>query len=179
MSAQRSLSLWEIKSEYQSLVSQLYDYETGEINVEVDAQLSALSGSAETKCIALSQWITNLEAEKKQIEYMKDQVLLREAAYNREISKRLNYLEDNMKSMGLKEIKCPYFTLRIKANPYSTEITDQSALPERFIKRTEKVVVTESPDKNAIKEEVLKTGAQIPGANVYQKTKLEISITKL
>lgn len=174
MSAQRNISLWQIKTEYQSLLSQLYDHETGEVNMEVDAQISALSDSAENKCIAIASWIKNMESEKKQIEYMKEEILRREAAYEKEIDKRLEYLKSNMEGCKITEIKCPYFTLRIKKNPYSTDILDQKLVPQKFIRKTEKVVVNESADKNAIKEEVLKTGVQVPGASVHQKTKLQI-----
>jgi hypothetical protein len=39
--------------------------------------------------------------------------------------------------------------------------------------------MTESVDKTAIKEEVLRTGIQIPGAKVQQKVKLEILVDKI
>ncbi len=179
MSAQREVSLWQIKSEYQNLLSNLYDSETGEVNMDVDAQISALSDSAENKCIAIASWIKNMESDKKQIEYMKEEILKREAAYNKEIDKRLDYLKGNMEGLGITEVKCAYFTLRIKKNPYSTDVTDASQLPERFIKTREIVKTEKSPDKNAIKEEVLKTGVQVPGAYVQQKTKLEILTDKI
>lgn len=174
MSAQRSLSLYHIGNELQNLLSNLYDQETGEVNMEVDAQISALSTSAKDKCISIASWIKGLESDKKQIEFMKDEILKREAAYNKEIDKRLDYLKRNMESCNMTEIQCPYFTLRIKKNPYSTEVVDASQIPERFIRTREIVKVEKSPDKNAIKEEVLKTGVQVPGASVQQKTKLQI-----
>lgn len=178
MSIQRN-SLWQIKTEYQSLLSQLYNHETGEVDIEVDKQLSALSDSAENKCIAVASWIKNMEADKKQIEYMKEEILKREAAYQKEIDKRSQYLQYNMEALGISEVKCPYFTLRIKKNPYSTEIFDESQIPEQYM-RTREIVKTETkPDKNAIKEEVLRTGAQVPGASVQQKTKLEILTDKI
>lgn len=173
------LSLYHLGSEYQNLLPRLYDHETGEIDAEVEAQLNALSLTTEKKCLAVASWIQGMEAEKKEIEHLKQQILRREAAYEKEINKAHTYLYDNMKRCGIKEVKSPYFTIKIKTNPYSTEILDQSLVPKQFIKTTTKTVTTESVDKNALKEEVLKTGMQIPGALVQQKTKLEISIDKL
>jgi hypothetical protein len=69
--------------------------------------------------------------------------------------------------------------LKIKNNPYSTNIVDENKIPERFM-RTRIIEKKEiKPDKNAIKEEVLKTGIQIEGAIVEQKTKLEILTDKI
>lgn len=174
-----SLSLYKMASDYESLMCNLYDYETGEINMEVDAQLNALSDTVENKCIAISKWINKLESEKKQIEFMEEQIIQRKAAYNKEIQARTIYLENNMKRLGIDKIQCPFFTLKIKTNPYSTEITDATLLPSKFIRKTEKIVVSESPDKNAIKEEFIKTGVPIPGAVVQRNTKLEILINKI
>jgi hypothetical protein len=179
MSNSQSLSLYHLGKEYQSLLSQLYDPETGEVNEQIDAELTALSPTIDNKCIAVASWIESMRSEKASIEFMKQQILKREAAYDKEINKALTYLDNNMKKFGIKEIKCPYFTIKIKTNPYSTDIEDESQIPERFM-RTRVIEKTEiKPDKNAIKEEVLKTGVQIPGALVQQKTKLEILTDKI
>jgi len=179
MSVQRKTSLWEMKNEYQMLMSQLYDPETGEVNQEVDAQITALSGNAENKCISVASWIKHIQSEKKQIEFMKEEILKREKAYEKEIEKNMGYLKRNMDDFGISEIKCPYFTLRIKTNPYSTDVFDESQVPKKFMRSREIVKIETKPDKNAIKEEVLKTGVQIPGASVQQIRKLEILTDKL
>ena len=179
MNTNQNLSLWQIKSEYQNLLSNLYDYETGEVNMDVDAQLSAITTSAEEKCIAVASWIKNMESEKKQIEFMKEEIIRREAAFDKEIGKRTDYLKSNMEQLGITEVKCAYFTLRIKKNPYSTDITDEQQIPKEYMVTKEVVKKETKPDKNKIKEEVLKTGVQIPGTQVLQKTKLEILTDKI
>lgn len=179
MTTQRKPSFWEIKNEYQGLLSQLYDHETGEVNQEVDAQLSALSTTAEDKCIAIASWIKQMESEKKQIEYMHQEIMEREAAYDKAIARNLDYLKRNMEDCGISEVKCKYFTLRIKKNPYATDVYDESQVPEQFMRKREIVKLEIKADKNAIKEEVLRTGVQVPGASVQQKTKLEILTDKL
>jgi hypothetical protein len=179
MNTSQHLSLWQIGTEYQNLFARLYDQETGEINEMVEGELNALAPSAEKKCIAIASWIKNLEADKAQIEYMKEEILKREAAYQKKIDEWTNYLDSNMKRCKIKEIACPYFTIRIKTNPYSTDIEDETLIPEQFMKTREIVKVETKPDKNAIKEEVLRTGIQVPGALVHQKTKLQILTDKV
>lgn len=179
MTVQRKSSLWEIKSEYMKLVSSLYNQETGEVDEQVDKQLTELAGNAENKCIAIMSWVKSLESEKKQIEFMKQEILDREQAYNNEITRQLKYIERNMLDMGIKEIASPYFKLQIVTDPYSTDVHDESQLPEKFM-RTKEIVKTErKPDKIAIKAEVLKTGVQVPGATVAQKKKLKIVMDKI
>ena len=175
----QSISLYHLGSEYQTLLPQLYDHETGEVNMDIDAQLNALAQTTEKKCIAVASWIESMKSEKKQIEFMKEQILKRESAYDKEINKATDYLDSNMKRCGIKEVKSPYFTIRIKNNPYSTDVFDESLLPERFMKTREIIKTETKPDKNMIKEEVLKTGEQVPGALVQQKTKLEIIVDKI
>jgi hypothetical protein len=178
MAIQR-MSFWEIGNEYSKLLSQLYDPETGEVNMEVDAQLSALSAAKEDKCIAITSWIKKLEAEKKEIEFMKQEVMEREKAYEDAINKNLEYLKRNMEHHGISEVKCKYFTIRIKKNRHSTDVVDESQIPERFMRKKEIVKLEIKADKEAIKEEVLRTGVQVPGAYVHQKTKLEILTDKI
>lgn len=174
-----NLSLYQLGNEYQNLLSQLYDAETGEVNQEVDEALSALSATTEQKCIAITSWIKKLESDKREIEFMKEEILKREAAFNKEINRWQDYLKTNMERCQITEVKCPYFTLKIKKNPYSTDIFDEAQIPERFMREREIVKVERKPDKNAIKEEVLQTGIQIPGAIVQQNTKLQILTDKI
>jgi hypothetical protein len=174
-----NLNLWQIKKEYSSLLSNLYDHETGEINHEVDAQLSSLADSAENKCIAIQKWILNLESEKKQIEFMEEQIAKRKKCYENEIKKRSDYLESNMKSLGIDEIKCPFFTLKIKKNPLSTDIVNEEIIPDKFMIEREIIKKEIKPDKNAIKEEFVKTGIQVPGAIVSQKSFLKLFVNQL
>ena len=120
-----------------------------------------------------------MESDKREIDFLKEQIAARETAYIKEINRLQDYLKINMERCKIKEINCPYFTIKLKINPPSTDILDESQIPEQYM-RTREIVKTEiKPDKNAIKEEVLKTGVQIPGAFVTQKTQVKISIDKL
>jgi hypothetical protein len=175
MNSNQNLSLWQLGNKHQELFSQLYDPETGEVNMEIQAQIDALEPSSEKKCIAIQHWIEKLESEDRELDALMQRVKERKAVYAKEIERMNNYLFNGMKRAGIKEIKCPYFKLRIKTNPFSTDILEPLLIPDKYIRRTEKVVVSETPDKNAIKEEVLRTGIQVPGAYVHQKEKLEIS----
>jgi hypothetical protein len=166
-------------TEHRELLGQLFDHETGEINEFVQNKIDALEPNIEKKCIAIGQWIKLKEKEKREIEWMKEQILSREEAYDKEINRLHGYLKYHMENMGIKKISSPYFCLEIKTNPYSTDILDMDKIPNKFMATKEIVKVEIKPDKNAIKEEVIKTGQQVEGAYVSQKTKLVISTDKI
>jgi hypothetical protein len=174
-----NLSLYHLTNEHQRLLSQLYDYETGEVDLEVEAQLSALSDTTEKKCIAIASYMKSIEADKAQLDHFKKELAEREDAYDKKLIQLHDYLKSNMERQKMTEVSCPYFTIKIKKNPMSTDILNEKDIPAHFIKTREIVKVESKPDKNAIKEEVLRTGLQIPGAYVHQKTKLEIITDRL
>jgi hypothetical protein len=179
VNTEKPISLYHLVSEYQDLFRELYDPETGEINELVQAKIDAKEPDVQKKCIAVGQWIKSIEKEKREIEYMKEQILARESAYEKEINKWQYYLKMNMERFGVTKVSSPFFTLEIKKNPYSTDILDATKIPNKFMATKEIVKVEIKPDKNAIKEEVLKTGEQVEGAYVGQKTRLVISVDKI
>jgi Gp157 protein len=174
-----SLSLYHLSKQYQALFAELYNHETGEVNEEIEVKVNELLPAIETKCINVANWIRKLEAEKREVEFLEQEIQKRKAAYTEEINHWQEYLKKEMQFNKLTFINCPYFTLKVKTNPYSTDIVDEFQIPAKFMKVKEIKRIETKPDKEAIKEEVLRTGIQVPGAHVAQKTKLEISINKL
>lgn len=179
MSLDKELSLYHLGAKFQELLSQLSDPETGEVNVEKEAELNALFPSVEKKCIGVVQWIKKLEADQRELSFLKRELEQRQAAYDKEISRKEDYLITNMQRCQITEINCPQFTIKLRKNQPSTDIINLDDIPARFLKTKEVVKTETKPDKNAIKEEVLQTGIQVPGASVQQKLRIEISVDKL
>ena len=177
MQSEKNLSLWQLTNEQQNLLNQLVNKETGEVDELIQERLNQLEPNIENKCLSVSKWIRKLESEKGQLDSLLSEVANRKAAYATEVERYMKYLQYNMEKSGIKEISCPFFTVKLKKNPYSTDITDQAAIPEEYIRVKIKKEI--SVNKNLIKEEVLRTGSQVPGAYVSQKNKLEITTSKL
>ena len=74
-----------------------------------------------------------------------------------------------METLQLSEILTDLYTVRIRRNPASVVIDDETAIAPEY-KRT---TVTESVDKKAIAE-ALKAGAPVEGARLSHSTRLEI-----
>ena len=78
------------------------------------------------------------------------------------------YLEDNMKLTGKTKFKSGMFNFSIQKNPASVNIIDENILPKDFL-------IPQPPkvDKTALKD-VLKTGVEVPGAELKQTEGLRI-----
>lgn len=165
------MNLYAIANEYQALLSQTFDPETGEVNEGAMIALDTIKDDIKDKGIAIASYIKNLEAERKAIEEAKKAMAEREARLDRRADYLAEYLKSNMERCGISVISSPYFEVKIKKNPVSVHIFDESALPSEYVR--EKVVTTRSPDKALIKE-ALQAGVELQCATLKQTTRLEI-----
>lgn len=163
------MKLYEIANEYQHILEQSVNEETGEVNENALIKLDEIEVQLHEKGIAVASYIKNIEAERKAIEEAKKSMAAREAKLDKEIDFLTNYLQSNMEKCGITEIKSPYFVVKLKKCPYSTDILNETLIPDEY--RKVKAVVT--IDKVRIKEEML-AGVVIPGAALRQNNRVEI-----
>lgn len=163
------MKLFEIASQYEALLDQTFDPETGEINETALAHFEEIKDEMNNKGIAVASYIKNLEAERKAIEDAKKSMADRETRLERRVSYLTNYLQSNMERCGITEISSPYFVVKLKKCPVSVEVLDEATIPDDY-KRSKTTV---SVDKVKIKEEIL-AGVIIPGASLKQNIKLDI-----
>lgn len=163
------MNLYEISNEYQALLEQTYDPETGELFPQVMDKLEELSATMEDKAIAVASYIKNLEAEREAIEKAKKNMAERESRLDKRADYLTQYLQSNMERCGITEIKSPLFAIRLKKCPVSTDILDETLIPNDY-KKVKEVV---SIDKLKLKEE-LQAGVIVPGAALKKNNRLEI-----
>lgn len=163
------MNLFDISQEYQSILANTFDPETGEVNETSLVKLDEISAKVEEKSIAVASYIKNLDAERKAIDEAKRNMADREKSLERRVEWLTNYLQTNMERCGINEIRSPYFGIRLKKCPISVDIQDENIIPNDY-KKTKEVV---SIDKLKIKEEIL-AGVVIPGATLKQNNRLEI-----
>lgn len=163
------MKLYEIANEYQNILEQSFNEETGEVNENALSKLDEISVQLHEKGIAVASYIKNIDAERKAIEEAKKAMAEREGKLNKEIDYLTQYLQNNMEKCGISEIKSPYFVIKLKKCPYSTDIIDESLIPDEY--RKVKAVV--SIDKVKLKEEML-AGVVVPGVALKQNNRIEI-----
>lgn len=163
------MNLYSIANQYQEILEQTFDQETGEINESAIASLEIMKSNIEDKGIAIASFIKNIDADRKAIEEAKKSMAEREAKLNNRVDYLTKYLQANMERCGINEIKSPYFVIKLKKCPISTEIIDEKLITNNYKKKKEIISI----DKIKIKEELL-AGVVIPGASLRQNNRLEI-----
>jgi len=163
------MKLFEIATQYESILSNTFDQETGVINEDALVKLDELTVTFEDKSIAVASYIKNLDAERKAIEEAKKAMAERESRLDRRVTYLTSYLQSNMERCGITEINCPYFAIKLKKCPVSVDVIDENSIPETYKKS--KMLV--SVDKVKLKEEML-AGVIVQGAALKQNMRLEI-----
>lgn len=163
------MKLYQIANEYEQLLDQTFNDETGEINEVALSQMNELKESVEQKSIALASYIKNIEADRKAIEEAKREMDRREKSLEKKVDYLSQYLQTNMEKCNITEISCAYFKIKLKKCPYSVNVFDEDIISDEY-KRSK--VVT-SVDKLKLKDELL-AGVIIAGAELRQNNRLEI-----
>lgn len=163
------MKLYEIANEYEQIIKGAIDEETGEVDEAALRKLDEIQESAQEKGVAVASCIKNLMAEQEAVKAARVAMESREKRLEKEMERLKDYLKENMERCGIKEISCPYFVVKVKKNPASVDVKDESLLPEEYIKRK----TVSAIDKIKIKEEIM-LGVHVPGAELVQKTSVTI-----
>lgn len=159
--------LYEITNEYQSLMAQIM--EADEISDDMLADLHAVQGDIKEKAVNVAAFLKNLEVEadgiQKAIESMED----RARKVSRKMESLRDYLKHNLEACQMKEVKSPFFDIRIRLNPASVDIKDETAIPDGYWRE----ISTRRVDKTLIARD-LKSNILIPGAELVRHTRLEV-----
>ena len=164
------LKLYEIAGELQRVVDEYNSVETDEELTALEATLGDLSLSFNDKAIGVALHIVSTEATvtaiASEVARLSNLVVRNQkrADWFRE------YLKRNMEATGIEKIDGGKVTLKIKKNPASVIIEDETVIPDEYRKRKEVVTI----DKTAIKESWAK-GIGVAGSKIdNQRTRLEI-----
>ncbi len=163
-----AMRLYEIADQYQFLLSDLYDEETGEISEKTIAKLQELGDSLETKCINITRIFKQIDAEREAIEKERKAMAAREKALKNQVDRLKDYLLSNMERCEIKKIECPQFVISLQKNPLSVEAYDTSLIPEEYKK------ITVTYDLQKIKEDITKNGVVIDGVRLVQSSHIRI-----
>lgn len=162
-----SMRLYEISDQYQFLLKDLYNEETGEVDESVLSRLNELSDTAENKCINVVRIFKEIEMQRVAIAEEKKRMAAREAALKNQVDRLKNYLLVNMERCQIKKIECPQFVISLQKNPVKLDITDEKLIPKDYL------VTKVSIDEAKVKDE-LKNGVIIPGARLVQGNSVRI-----
>lgn len=142
-------------------------------NMDLDPEvmkdtLDSINDAIENKAENIAKLIRNLESDVSAFKEEEDRLKTKRQAAENKVKWLKTYLEDNMKLTGKTKFKSGMFNFAIQKNPASVNITDERIIPEDFL-------IPQPPkvDKNSLKE-LLKSGVEIPGAELKQTESLRI-----
>lgn len=142
-------------------------------NMELDPEvmqdtLDSIEGAIENKAENIAKLIRNLESDVKAYKEEEERLKTKRQATENKVKWLKTYLEDNMKLTGKTKFKSGMFNFSIQKNPASVNILDERIIPKEFL-------IPQLPkiDKTALKD-VLKTGVEVPGAELKQTEGLRI-----
>jgi hypothetical protein len=142
-------------------------------NMDLDPEvmkdtLDSIEDAIENKAENIAKLIRNLESDVSAYKEEEDRLKTKRQATENKVKWLKTYLEDNMKLTGKTKFKSGMFNFSIQKNPASVNIIDENILPKDFL-------IPQPPkvDKTALKD-VLKTGVEVPGAELKQTEGLRI-----
>ena len=161
------MNLFEITAKYQSLMQDIA--ECDELTAEQLQALESVDDSLQEKAKAVGAFIKNMEADYFAIQDAINTMEERARKVNNKIENLKQYLKDNLEKCDIKEIKSPFFDIRIKLNPAAVIVNDEALIPDQYYK--EKIM--RSLDKTLLSQE-LKNNVAIPGVMLERRTRIEI-----
>lgn len=159
--------LYELTNEYKKLFHEIN--ESDEITEEQILYLRELNLSINDKIINISYVIKNLEVESNGIDDAISSMTDRSIRVNRKINRLKEYVKTNMIESDIKEIKNPYFDIKLRISREAVDTYNESLIPEKYVKEIKMLRI----DKSMIKEDI-KNGVEVPGAKLKRETNLHI-----
>jgi seryl-tRNA synthetase len=135
---------------------------------EFNEQGNELALMLQNKAESLVGYNYTLESNKNVVKQEIERLTNIYKAIEKQQEKFGKYVKDNMEKLNLPEINTPIGKIKIKKNPVSVEITDESLIDEKYMTKK----ITKTISKTKIKED-LEKGIEVKGANLIQKTKVD------
>lgn len=162
-----NLAIWNFAQELDGLLDAKDDAQNDAERAEIDTAIDALAGDIAKKTDGYAEFLSRSDAE---LERLNQEIFFLEAKQKRIKARatwiRLRLLEF-MKAQELPKLAGDNHCFTIRQNPPAVNITDESALPSKYVTWD----LSKNINKRAIAE-ALKTG-EVPGAELTRGERLE------
>lgn len=154
------MHLYEIAGQYKS-IQELADSDDENMMVAIADTMEGIESEFQEKAQAIVSLAFNVEGGIDAIDVQIKRLQDKKRAIQAKSEWLRNYLKTNMEATGINKIQCPLFSITLSKASKVVEITDESELPDDYVK----VKTDISPDKAMIAK-ALKDGLEIPGATL-------------
>lgn len=134
-----------------------------------DEQLQAAFGNVAEKAVNCAQYHSVLTGQVELFDKEIKRLTERKKALSNQLDRFKEYLKLNMERLEIDKLEAGTFTITLANNPESVEVTDESAIPPKYVLTT----TTHTIDKNAVKA-ALKSGELVNGASLKRGKSIRI-----
>jgi hypothetical protein len=161
------MKLYEISEEFEKVLAECIDSETGEIT-DIE-RLNEIDMAMNDKVKNIALYILNLKAEEKAIAEVLKKFLDKKKTISRKVEWWENYLKQNTnaKEYSFPEVKISYL------HSEETIITDKEAFNKYWQRHKALGTIEVKPDKKAIKEAIA-NGLNVKGVEIVDKKNIQI-----
>jgi hypothetical protein len=167
--AERLPTLWSLTQEFEQLIWLLEQPDADP--AEVDAEMQRVVGDIRQKAHGVATVIDSLEGLAAFQKAGADKLIAKAKANQAHADRLRGYALACMKTIGQDRLETGHYTLSVRLNPPSVNVTDASAIPGEY----QRTKVEVSVDKRAILEAFKATGEIPPGAEIERRESLRIS----
>ena len=153
------MKLYDISEQYKDVQNLIESDESGSMAEAIADTMQMIEGDFKDKAQAVVSLTLNMDGSITALENEIQRLQDKKKVLQNKIDSIRNYLKMNMQATGISKIECPLFSITLSKPTKQVEITDESLLPDEFVK----VKTTVSPDK-VLLAKVLKEGKEITGA---------------
>ena len=153
------MKLYDISEQYKEVQNLIESDEYGSMAEAIADTMQMIEGDFKDKAQAVVSLTLNMDGSITALENEIQRLQDKKKVLQNKIDSIRNYLKMNMQATGISKIECPLFSITLSKPTKQVEITDESLLPDEFVK----VKTTVSPDK-VLLAKVLKEGKEITGA---------------
>lgn len=157
------MKLYELTNAYQEVLELI---EEG--NEEYLDTLESIKEDIEQKAENTAKVLKTIEAQIEVIRQEEKRLANRRKELENSVTRIKQYLENNLREVGMKKIKGNIFTISIQKNPPSVEVINENLIPEKYM-----MIKPPEPNKKEILN-ALKNGEQIDGVELKQTESLRI-----
>lgn len=125
--------------------------------------LESMHGDIRSKAISLADWSLDMDGNIEKIDVAIERLEEKKKSIIKRKESLIEYLRNNMEATGISKIQCPLFSITLVTGRESVAISDQSVIPDEFMR----VKTDISPDKTAIYK-ALKEGQEVAGASLQR-----------
>ena len=162
-------NLYELTDQFKQAEYYFNNAESQEETLEAERYLIAAEVDLTEKAENIAKWIKNLEAERDV--FKKESIRLSDKAksVDTKVTSLKRYLQDSLEGAGIDKVKGNLFTVSLRNNPISLDLSSAEHIPMEF-KRTPEPVV----DKRELLKHIKETGETFEGVGLKRTRSLII-----